>query len=365
MSVYKWGSIRSPLVLRRFGYEASQDVSRIVEAAVFADRVEDPQAEPSVSYPHAWWDQDVMGCYSPLTGYYSRDVGTSGKRGITFQRGLSFSGVPIRLPCGVCIGCRLEHSRQWAVRCLHEKRLHDVSLFLTLTYRNECLPPGGTLVLRDLQLFFKRLRKLRGPFRYYACGEYGELNRRPHYHVILFGLDFPDKLRVASNARGDSYYESSQLSEVWKLGNTMIGDVTFDSAAYVARYCVSKILGTSEEAQVLAKAKYEVMDSDGVIYERKREFTVMSRNPGIAAGYYDKFGQEVRDHDSVIVNGREVRPPRFYDARTEALDPELMERVKARRRAIARQFKADQTPDRRRVREALAIKLLKAKERRL
>lgn len=301
-----------------------------------------------------------MACYHPLTGYYSRDVGTSGKRGITFQRNASLSGVPIKLPCGRCIGCRLEHSRQWAVRCLHEKKLHLDNCFVTLTYDDKHLPPGGTLVKRDLQLFMKRLRKERGSgVRFYACGEYGELNRRPHYHAILFNCQFPDKLSAGQNRRGDKYYRSEELARIWGLGHVVVGDVTFDSAAYVARYVVSKITGDG------AQAHYQVMDGDGVVYDRLPEFTVMSRRPGVGSGYYERYGQEVRDLDSVVINGREVRPPRFYDTRSAVVDPAQLERVKRRRRAMARLGAADQTPERRRVREALAIRLLKQKERSL
>lgn len=301
-----------------------------------------------------------MPCYSPIVGYYSADRGSTGKRAITFQRKFSISGTPLRLPCGQCIGCRLERSRQWALRCLHEKRMHKWSCFATLTYDNAHLPPGGTLVKRDLCLFLKRLRKEKGSgIRFYACGEYGDLNRRPHYHCLLFGCNFPDALQIGENGRGDKYYESRNLSELWRLGKTLLGDVSFDSAAYVARYVLKKVTGDN------AKVAYEVMDLDGVVFDRLPEFTVMSRRPGIGAAYYEKYGSEVRSLDNLIVNGREVRPPRYYDTKSELLDPEQFLRNKARRRKMALLLKDDNTVDRRRVKEVLTLKLLKQKERSL
>jgi hypothetical protein len=101
----------------------------------------------------------------------------------------------LELPCGQCIGCRLERSRQWAMRCLHESSLYDRNAFVTLTYDDEHLPPGGSLNYPDFQRFMKRLRKnSKSPIRFYMGGEYGESTLRPHFHVCLFGYDFPDKV---------------------------------------------------------------------------------------------------------------------------------------------------------------------------
>lgn len=301
-----------------------------------------------------------MVCYSPLTGYYSNVVGASGKRAITFTRDRSFSGVPIRLPCGQCIGCRLEKSRQWAMRCMHEKKLHKENCFVTLTYSNEFLPPGGTLVKRDLQLFMKRLRKEKGAgVRFYACGEYGELNGRPHYHCLLFNCEFSDKLVFSRNKRGELYYTSKALESLWPFGHCVIGDVSFDSAAYVARYVMKKVTGDKSVEH------YAVIDGDGVVYDRLPEFTVMSRRPGIGSGWYKKFGAETYALDSVVVNGKEVRPPRFYDTKFELTNGEDFAKLKRQRLRRARLFRADNTPERRRVREVVQLKRLKQLQRSL
>jgi len=246
------------------------------------------------------------------------------------------------------------------MRLLHEKKLHADSCFVTLTYDNEHLPPGGTLVMRDLQLFMKRLRFDRGPgVRFYACGEYGDRNARPHYHALLFNCSFPDRKLFSKNGRGDSYYVSDELRRFWPLGHNVIGDVTWDSAAYVARYVVKKITGKP------AVDHYAVLDGDGVVYDRLPEFTVMSRRPGIATGYYDKFGAEIRAHDSVIINGMAVPPPRFYDAKYELSNPVAFARVKRKRKRKAVLLKADNTSVRLRVKEVIALRRLKDKERKV
>lgn len=281
-----------------------------------------------------------MTCNYPLAAYFTRDKGTSGKRGITFSRNASLTGVPLQLPCGQCTGCRLDRSRQWATRCMHERRMHDAASFITLTYDPKRVPSGATLVKRDLQLFNKRLRESAGRFRFYACGEYGEKGHRPHYHEILFGLDFWDKKPFKKNGRGEQLYTSELLERTWGLGFCTIGDVSFDSCAYVARYCMARVTGEK------AAAHYG---------QRIPEFCLMSRRPGIGAAYYDKYGAEIVAHDSVIVNGVEVTPPRYYDGKFEAIDPAALERLKCVRRQEARKYRADNTPDRRKVREKVLV----------
>lgn len=293
-----------------------------------------------------------MACYHPITGY-------RGKGGITFVRGLSLTGVPLKLPCGQCIGCRLERSRQWAMRCVHEAKFHAANCFVTLTYDNTFMPAGGSLSKRDLCLFFKRLRNTRGAFRYYACGEYGSLSARPHYHALVFGLNFPDKTKQSVNRRGDVYYGSAELKELWPYGNNIIGEVNFDTAAYVARYVMKKITGP------MAESHYDVMDGNGEIHRRIPEFTVMSRRPGIGLKYYETYGQEVRDHDSVVINGREVLPPRYYDKKTEEFFPEVREKHLRKRRKAGIARKADNTPDRLSVREEITRRNLERKGRSL
>lgn len=173
-----------------------------------------------------------MACFRPLTAFYSKEVGASGKRGITFNRNASFSGVPISVACGQCVGCRLEYSRQWAMRCVHESKMYDCNEFVTLTYDDKHMPPDGGLVRRDPQLFMKRLRKLKGNgIRFYGCGEYGDTTLRPHYHFLLFNCHFGDKKFFKKAVSGERLYTSDELYELWPYGMNVIGSVTFDSAA--------------------------------------------------------------------------------------------------------------------------------------
>lgn len=287
-----------------------------------------------------------MPCYSPLTAYYSREIGKSGKRGITFDRNASFSGSKLMLPCGQCVGCRLERSRQWAVRCMNEKRLYSESSFLTLTYEDKKLPDGGTLVPRDLQLFMKRLRKELGSgLRFYACGEYGDENRRPHYHVLLFNADFPDKRIVGKSGAGHQLYDSKMLSGIWKDGLHWIGDVTFESCAYVARYVMKKMTGEMEELYDLGT---------GVVLEP--EFQRYSI--GLGKGYFEKYREEIYAHDNVVIKGKKVRPPRYYDNKFDLIDPARLAVLKKKRRRAALLHREDGTVDRRRVRELVELKRL-------
>lgn len=148
----------------------------------------------------------------------------------------------LRLPCGQCVGCRLERSRQWALRCVHEASLHDSNLFVTLTYDDEHLPEFNSLYYPDFQKFMKRLRKKfsRENIRFYMCGEYGETTLRPHYHVILFNFDLPDRRLYRRSHSGDHLFTSEILTKIWGKGFCPFGNVTFQSAAYTARYIMKK-----------------------------------------------------------------------------------------------------------------------------
>lgn len=248
-------------------------------------------------------------------------------------------GTPLVVACGQCIGCRLERSRQWAVRIMHENKLHDDSCFITLTYKDDKLPPNRSLVKRDCQLFIKRLRKAISPKKisYFLCGEYGTNTDRPHYHVILFGYSFPDLKVYRNTDRGDKLYESVMLSKLWGNGFAPVGSVTFESAGYVARYCVDKLTGDA------GRQAYEARG-------RIAPFVLMSTKPAIGKRWYEKFSGDVFPYDEVIANGHPSRPPRYYDKLLEKDDESLFMSIKRRRLADAESREADNT------RERLAVK---------
>ena len=233
----------------------------------------------------------------------------------------------LELPCGQCIGCRLERSRQWAMRCLHESSLYDRNAFVTLTYEDSHVPPGGSLHYPDFQKFMKRLRKhIKMPVRFYMGGEYGESGTiRPHYHVCLFGYDFPDKVYFRKSSSGEKLYTSEFLESVWPYGLSSIGDVTFQSAAYIARYCVQKVTGD------LAESHYRVITDDGEIIDRSPEFNHMSLKPGIGSRWLAKYQTDVFPRDYVVINGVKVKPPKYYDTLFERENPGVFSDLVAQR----------------------------------
>lgn len=297
-----------------------------------------------------------MPCYHPLKGYRASQPGASGKFGVVFKPPHP-DQQSIDIPCGRCIGCRLERSRQWAVRCLHEASLYDQNCFVTLTYDNKHLPAGGNLVKSDLQKFFKRLRKRFGKFRYYACGEYGSELGRPHFHACIFGFDFADKC-LWSVRGGVRLYVSADLVALWPFGFSTIGQVTFESAAYVARYVTKKITGD------MAKEHYTRFDSTtGEFWELTPEFNVMSRRPGIAKPWLDKYMSDVFPGDFVISRGREMKPPRYYDVQFEKSDVWKHFEVKRERMNSAKEHAGDNTPRRLQDKEAVAVAKLNLSRR--
>lgn len=270
-------------------------------------------------------------CYKPIMALVRKPPpGVPGKATISFPKTMPSAdtarhGTPTPLPCGQCIGCRLERSRQWAIRLMKELKLHDRSSFLTLTYHDDHLPrlSNGrpTLVLDDVQLFLKKLRKHFSPhrLRYFQCGEYGELTHRPHHHMILFGEDFcKDRTPIENSRSGYAQYTSPLLTHTWGKGRATISEVSFESAAYVARYCLKKITGKGSSFHYSG---------------RKPEFVTMSRNPGIASGYFDEYKTDLYPHDEIIpgIDRPASLPPKYFDKLLEKVDPLMYERVKKKR----------------------------------
>lgn len=289
-----------------------------------------------------------MSCNFPLHAYKAKSNQTD-KIKITFSRPSSWRGEPLNLPCGQCTQCRLEKSRQWAVRCMHEASLWEKNSFVTLTYNDENIPSNKSLQLDHFQRFIKRLRRsVDDRIRYYHCGEYGELNERPHYHALLFNYR-PGDLKLFSERDGRRLYTSDSLSKLWPLGFSTIGEVEFESAAYVARYIMKKVTGDRASSHYAG---------------RKPEYTTMSRRPGIGKGWYEKFKADVYPSDRVIVRGVVTRPPRFYDGLLGSEDRSTLEFLKIKRENQAQKYTTDTLSDGRviRVSEFSAPRLLAKNE---
>ena len=268
-----------------------------------------------------------MTCYHPQKVYWSKALTVNGKRTLVWNESKS-NGDTTTISCGQCIGCRLEKSRQWAVRISNEASLYDQNCFVTLTYSPENLPENGTLVPRDVQLFLKRLRKKYGDkIRFFSCGEYGDNFGRPHYHLCLLNFDFPDKKIFRKTQRGDLIYRSDSLEKLWPYGHSEIGQVTFESAAYCARYITKKVTGKNAEAH------YTRLDVEtGELITKHPEFTNMSRRPGIGAPWLKQFSRDVYTHDALVIRGgTKVPPPRYYNNQYEVQNPEHYSQIKSNR----------------------------------
>lgn len=272
------------------------------------------------------------------------------------------------LPCGQCIGCRLKRSREWAIRCVHEASLNDVNCFLTLTYDDEYLPAGSSLFYPHFQGFIKRLRARFSNVRvrFYMCGEYGETFDRPHYHALLFGFDFLDKVPNGTSPGGTQMYRSAVLEELWPYGFSSLGAVTFESAAYVARYCMKKVTGSRSQSH------YQIVDIETgeVLGDRVPEFNRMSLKPGIGAAWLERFRTDVYPAGKVVRSGGATfNAPRYYDKLlermekgTDSIDGDLVEYG---RYLESLKGAAHRTPERLAVREKVARAALKQLKRSL
>lgn len=216
------------------------------------------------------------------------------------------------LPCGKCDSCLMNRARQWALRCMHEASKTDKNCFITLTYDNDHLPSDNSLHLDHLQKFFKRLRKKFGKCRYFACGEYGSKGSRPHYHAIIFGLDFSACSRSFDEESKRSFIVSEDLKSLWSFGFSSVGECNFQTCAYVARYCVKKI---------------PQKRLDG----RHPEFVVMSSRPGIGHDFCTTYSKQILDNDFILYQGKQYRPPRYYDKIHEKNNSEKFANVKEKR----------------------------------
>lgn len=334
-----------------------------------------------------------MPCFRPLTAYHN-----AGSGAVYFNE-LRRNGETrqINLPCGQCIGCRLQRANEWATRCMHEAQLHTENAFATLTYEKLNTP---SLSHRDWQLFAKRLRKAltskrhanniaiseslyyrrtrdqleskteptKGnpplqwagerkagekfsptpQFKFYMAGEYGTRTKRPHFHACLFGINFTDRKHHITTAAGKRLYTSETLNEIWGHGFTTIGDVEYESAAYIARYICAKITGPNSEMF------YQHVDAEtGEITQLTPEYNKMSLAEGIGKKWLEQYKTDVYPHGQVFTRGKPNRAPRYYDKIYKNESPEDYAEMKTMREFQAEQYLADNTTDRLRQKEVV------------
>lgn len=290
-----------------------------------------------------------MSCFRPLPAFRDR---TGGQPRIGYHAGEN--GDKLFLPCGHCIGCKRDNALAWATRCMHEAQLYDCNLFLTLTYKTVGNP---SLEYRDFQLFMKKLRKeFRGvskaptglfPIRFFCAGEYGETYGRPHWHALLFNMDFPDKVRFENGT-----FRSAMVESLWEHGMVVVGSVTPQSAAYVAGYTQNKVYGR------VGEDFYEdvVNLQTGELSRRRAPFCAMSRRPGLGTWWYEKYGSDLFPHDFAVVDGKKRKVPRFYwNKFREEADGAVVERIENDRYERSKVVDVHENSEgRREVREAVA-----------
>lgn len=221
------------------------------------------------------------------------------------------------LPCGRCLGCKLDRARDWSIRVYLESLdwSSDQQLFITLTYDDDHLPASGSLHPPDMTKFLKRLRKSNVlPLRYFQCGEYGAKSLRPHHHMILFGVELPDMRRYYS---GSNLYESELLRQLWPFGEHRIAWVTPETIAYTTRYCTKKLA------------------PDKLAYERigcHPEYITMSRRPAIGYNWFINHYRDLYALDYMCLqNGIKCRIPRLFDKKFELMDPDGFKTIKQSR----------------------------------
>lgn len=254
------------------------------------------------------------------------------------NKGMHFLDV-IEVPCGNCIGCRLRKSEEWATRMMLENMSYNNNdtYFVTLTYNEENLPKNRSLELNQITRFLDTLRKSQknkynsNGFRYYLAGEYGDISKRPHYHIIIYGLklDSNDEYCIkfyTKTSYGDLYI-SNYLADIWKKGYVVIAKVSWRTCAYVARYVTKKLIGQASET-------YKEL---GIEPEKAR----MSRMPGISHDYFiknykniytviDDDGKEyIKDYIILPEDSKKRNIPKYYDKLLLDHDPELYSKVKS------------------------------------
>lgn len=265
-----------------------------------------------------------MPCLSPVEGWFT-------PQGLSFKppKG-KIDGEPVKVACRNCIGCKVDRSKEWSVRIMHEAQLHDENMFITLTYREADLPQDQGLHHSHFQAFMKRLRQYalrhhgKKRIAYYMCGEYGDKFGRPHYHAIIFGLKMPDIKKYGK------LYNSQKLEDIWQLGYTSVGTVTLESSAYVARYILKKITGDDAERHYV---KAFVDEETGEIVETFKvepEYNRMSTRPAIGKEWFKMYsGDFGNDPENQVchINGKTFPMPQYYLKRLKIQDPDKYEKV--------------------------------------
>ena len=292
-----------------------------------------------------------MDCTNPKKAYKHGLTEANRKQKLVFKKPEGFIETKDntqKVSCGKCISCKLSYAKEWALRITHDSSLNKENSFITLTFNDKYLPNDHGVHREDVVQFIKRLRRRTGKkFKTFYCGEYGEKYSRPHYHIILLGYDFPDKQFLKTSPSGNTLWESKRLTKTWSDPKTKeskgwanIGEVTYDSAGYVARYCMKKQKD---------HRKYEFVDGydeeTGEIYKHNLPSEFIGMSQGIGKTWHDIFKTDT-DKDYITQNGYKHKIPRYYDKQREKTDPESLEKLKEERQRKALENESENTKSR-------------------
>lgn len=279
-----------------------------------------------------------MPCFHPITAYRGAAGGA-----ISFTEG-GDSGPPLELPCGRCLGCRKRRTLEWVTRITNEAQMHDANSFVTLTYGENCEPD---LNYADFQTFMRKLRR-QHRVRFFVAGEYGDINKRPHWHAIIFGKSFSRDYPVSKDAWG-----SHELDELWdRRGWASHGEVNNTTAGYVAAYCIPKRSADDQKYQ-------RVHLGTGEIIQIRPEFARMSLKPGLGETWIKKYHKEVYSARDGIIRpgGQQIKPPRYYDKIMATINNKQLMEVETNRQLEALKREGDNTQQRLKVKEQYALQV--------
>lgn len=283
-----------------------------------------------------------MTCTSPLWTWQDTDTGEFVFDNLSTFRPL---GPRFPLPCGKCMSCRIARSSEWALRCMHERAQHSEACFITLTLSDPNFPESQDAWLSEYQRFMKRLRKHRPGVRSFGCLELGESTLRPHGHGCLFGVDFSRDEPMARGHSGEVAYRSDELDSLWGLGHASVGDLTPQSAGYVARYALKK--RTTGGVLDVVPVPHPIT-GELVSLTPSRPWAVSTR-PGIGAGWFDRYGVSQVEQGFVVgPSYREQPVPRYYRKLARRLDPLIGSDAAASRELLLAdpRYYSERTPER-------------------
>lgn len=262
-------------------------------------------------------------CLKEMTAYEN----PSGGRPIFGWAGVKAGLREIKLPCGHCASCIKNYYSYWATRGYYELLNWSDNFFCTFTFDPEHLPKDMSLDKEAFQRFIKRVKKAYGssksdPVRQIYCGEYGDKNKRPHYHAIFFNLHLDDLVESRRTDQGHLCYTSRKLSSLWGQGIVEISEATPATVAYLFKYILKKKSRKEKKQPLLLETP------DGVTWEVAHEFIESSRNPGIGA--HMRNSVSIRKGFLSVDGVPRSLPPYFLNY-LKNVDPRFYEELKAQR----------------------------------